>query len=156
MADTPDDRPVIQVPLFRKGNELTAEGLNVIGRAINKRQGAGNPRQINSPTSTDGQLETEARLLLTDTTVSLYGFPTVDTATPVSGDLILVVFGTTKDGMYQVADSGNWVRIGKLRSTDGLDNAPVYDPGTIISVFDGASAPALYLVANQIGFTPAS
>lgn len=82
-----------------------------------------------------------ARLLLTDSAKALSGLSTVDGATPADGDYIIRATGGTPgtDGLYRAA-AGAWTLIARLNYSQ-TGNAPVYPHGSLISVWDGTSAP---------------
>lgn len=95
---------------------------------------------------------TTCRLRLTDSTVSLEGVQEVDGEDTVEGDLIVVDTGVstpnTFDGIWEARDVGSWVQ--KYTVDPALaPGVPVLSEGTVVTVWDGYSAPWLYVVGRN-------
>ena len=93
---------------------------------------------------------TTCRLRLTKTTTPLTGIQTVDGGTTATGDLIAVDTGDrlapgTNDGIWTANDDGAWTQQYTLDAALAPGIA-VLAPGTVVTVWDGYSAPWLFVV----------
>lgn len=142
----PDEasRPIEVLPRWHKGESLGSEKLNGAVDAINRiTQGIALPVQVDRPVTSS--LPTACRVIVTDADTALSGLQEIDGITLVAGNYVLRTADDDKDGVYEAA-SGAWFRRGKLSASHGRDNSAIYKKGTLISVYDGDSAPLLYMV----------
>lgn len=141
---------------FVQGAPISAKQLNRLVTGINRPLGVAPTKQVAPVLGPSVPIPTSVNWLLTVTTTAKYNIPTtIDTGTPVAQDLCLVVQNKVTDGVY-IVQNGNWKWLGRLRASDTTNSSPPVIPlGTIIKVFDGASAPCIFVVGNSV-FTPGS
>lgn len=148
MAEPDLNKPTVLLSRFQRGQRIPAKKLNEAIDAIN-RQGTGvsGPQQVHRKGKEAATgIPLSCRLLVTDANTTLQGFSDIDGRTPEEGDLILVSIDSDLDGVYQIPKSGGpWQRVAKLSLLHGDDKVPVYTKGDLISVWDGDSAPTVYM-----------
>jgi len=144
--------PITRVQRAVPKEPLTANKYNQLTGALNRASnGVKPPQQIikkRTGTSADA-IPTRARLVLTDADTAMFGEIEVDGETALDGDYVLRTADDDADGMYQVKEAALWVRVGKLNADHGNDKAPVYEHGTVISIWEGDSAPTQYMVTRD-------
>jgi hypothetical protein len=122
--------------------------LNQTIEAVNRsRNGVPPPQQIDIAVTatTASVLPTKCRLVLTSSSTALSGVQTVDGSETQDKDYVLRTCDDDGDGVYRVNIAGSWARVARLSKEHGQGSAPVYDHGTVISIWDGDSAPTLYM-----------
>lgn len=150
MADSNDQ--ITKIPHIVKGDKESANQMNVLIDAVNRRQNnVSAPTQINPvPRSPLTTLPLACDFVLTDSTVQTLNAPVIDTVQSAPGNKVLVIFGTQQDGVYQIPSlsqgGGYWRRIAKFNATYGTDSVPVFPYGSIITIFNGASSGSQYMV----------
>jgi hypothetical protein len=93
------------------------------------------------------------RLRLTDPAIALENTQTVDGVVTEDGDLVVVDTTTSglpssADGIWLVVTAGAWVQLFAVDPATAPVGVPVLPAGAIVTVWDGWSAPWLYVVAR--------
>lgn len=140
--------PINTLPVFVEGEGLSASKFSNSVKAINRAaNGVSAPQQIPPKPSKAGveSLPTSCRSFIDDTSIALAGVFENDGIMLAVGDYVLVTRDQSDDGVYLVK-LGAWFRKARLSNLHGNDGARVYDKGTLITVWDGDSAPLVYAV----------
>lgn len=141
------DSPIRSQGMVKRGDGITADSYNQLIDAVRRStSGVAVPKQKKRIYKGSSGLPTYCRVLVDDATISLSGLPEVDGLTDLAeDDLALVALDTAADGVYEIKAGGPWFRVGRLSDQHGTDNAPVYATGALISVYDGNSAPKVFM-----------
>jgi hypothetical protein len=93
----------------------------------------------------------QCRLRLEDTGTSLSGSQTVDGRTTAAGDFILVNFPNPdgRNGIWMASDTGAWRQMYGIDPSVAPAGVPILSFGTVITVWDGDSAPLAYTVGKE-------
>ena len=144
MGETELNKPTAALDYYYKGEKLSASKFNQTVDTLNRlTNGAGLPKQILDRKALPPVLF--VRVVVTATTQDMGGEVEVDGKDVYEGDWALVTVDDDQDGIYEVARP--WKRLWRISPDHGNDDVPVLPRGQLISVYDGDSAPALYMVA---------
>ena len=141
--DADPNKPTAALDYHYRGEKLSASKFNQAVDAINRlTAGAGLPRQVLDRKALPPVLF--VRVVVTATTQDMSGEVEVDGKDVYEGDLALVTVDDDQDGIYEVARP--WKRLWRISPDHGNDKVPVLPRGQLVSVYDGDSAPKLYMV----------
>jgi len=150
------NEPLARISKVSTGSPITAAGWNAMVDAINRTKGVRPPQQARRPARAPAETIL-CRLVVTtadtddnDDPIELRDYPTVDGQDVVVGDMILVSRDDDEDGVYEVGEEGGfWRRVWKLTPEQGTDPAAIMEQGQLVSVYDGASFPVLYMAGIE-------
>lgn len=135
-------------PSWSPTDKASAGKLNTLSNALQSISQGNRPGSQSPAVNLD--YPTSCRLALTDASRALSGLGSLGGATLESGDYVLRATTSNadeKDGVY-VAYLGAWQRIARLKYTP-VENSVVLPHGTLISVWDGNTSPALYMASTS-------